>query len=175
MVSFTFPSQLVYFYLPSLYHVWGFPCGAVVKNPPANAVDARDVGSIPWSEGSLGGGNGNPLQSSCPENSMDREAWRATVHGVLELDTTEHACTHAYHVCWCPNVSPFENLDFFFYCWVLSSLYILDTGPLLDMWFAGIFSHSVAYTLILLMVCLTEQTLKFFSFVYNALGLMPKN
>ena len=45
-----------------------------VKNPPANAGDARDVGSIPGSERSPGEGNGNPLWYSCLENSMDRGA-----------------------------------------------------------------------------------------------------
>ena len=56
----------------------------VVKNPPANAGDTRDMGSIPGLERSLGRGNGNPLQYSCLENSMDREAWRAPVHGASE-------------------------------------------------------------------------------------------
>ena len=46
----------------------------VVKNPPANAGDVRDVGSIPGSEKSPRGGNGNPLQDSCLENPMDRGA-----------------------------------------------------------------------------------------------------
>jgi len=46
----------------------------VVKNPPANAGDMRDVGSIPRSGRSLGGGHDNPLQYSCLENSMDRRA-----------------------------------------------------------------------------------------------------
>ena len=59
----------------------------VVKNPPANAGDIRDEGSIPESERSPGGGNGNPLQYSRQENPMDRGAWRATVHGVTKCWT----------------------------------------------------------------------------------------
>ena len=54
----------------------------MVKNLPANAGDIGDVGSIPELERSPGGGNGNPLQYSGLENTMDREAWRATVHRV---------------------------------------------------------------------------------------------
>ena len=50
----------------------GFPGGVVVKNLPANE---GDVGSIPESGRSPGEGNGNPLQYSCLENSMDGEAW----------------------------------------------------------------------------------------------------
>ena len=61
----------------------------MVKHPPASARDIRDSGSIPRSGRSPGGGKGNPLQYSCLENSMDRGAWWATVHGVVkELDTT---------------------------------------------------------------------------------------
>ena len=55
---------------------------ALVKNPRASAGDVRDVGSIPGWGRSPGEGNGNPLQYSCLENPMDREDWRATVHGV---------------------------------------------------------------------------------------------
>ena len=62
----------------------------VVKNPPANEADARDMGSIPGSGRCPGGGNGNPLQYSDLENLMDRGSWWATVHGVTELDMTEH-------------------------------------------------------------------------------------
>ena len=56
----------------------------VVKDPPANAEDARDVGSIPGLGGFPGEGNGNPLQYSCLENSMDTGAWRDIVHGLAK-------------------------------------------------------------------------------------------
>ena len=67
--------------------VMGFPCGTVVNNPSANARDERDTGPIPVSGRSSGVGNGNPLQYTCLENSMDREAWRAAVHGVAQIRT----------------------------------------------------------------------------------------
>ena len=66
-----------YFY----WYPMGFPSGTAVKNPPANA---GDTGLIPGSGRSPGEGNGNPFQYSCLENSMDRGAWRATVHGVAK-------------------------------------------------------------------------------------------
>ena len=47
----------------------------MLKDPPANTGDARDLGLIPGSGRSLGGGNGNPLQYSSLENPMDRGAW----------------------------------------------------------------------------------------------------
>ena len=56
----------------------------MVKNLLANAGDIRDVGSIPGSGRSPGEGNGNPLQYSCLENSTDRGAWWAIVHGVAK-------------------------------------------------------------------------------------------
>ena len=65
----------------------GFQAVLVVQNPPANAVDVRDVGSIPGWGRSPRGGHGNPLQYSCLENPMDRGAWRATVHRVTKSRT----------------------------------------------------------------------------------------
>ena len=59
----------------------------VVKNPPASAGKVRDSGLIPGSGRSPGGGNGNPLQYSCLEKSMDREAWQATVHVFVKSQT----------------------------------------------------------------------------------------
>ena len=53
----------------------------MVRNPPANAVDIRDVGLIPGLGRFLGGGHGNTVQYSGLENPMDRGAWQSTVHG----------------------------------------------------------------------------------------------
>ena len=62
----------------------GFPGGLVGKE---SACNAGDTGFIPRSERCPGEGNGTPLQYSCPENSMDRGAWQATVHGVVKSQT----------------------------------------------------------------------------------------
>ena len=55
--------------------MWASQVVLVVKNPPANAGDRRDVGSIPGSGRSPAGGRGNPLQYSWLENPMNRGAW----------------------------------------------------------------------------------------------------
>ena len=65
----------------------GFQMALVVKNQPASAADIRDVGLIPGSGRYPGGGNGNQVQCSCLENSMDRGAWWAVVHGVAKSQT----------------------------------------------------------------------------------------
>ena len=64
----------------------GFPSGSVVRNLPANV---GNMGLIPGSRRSPGGGHGNSLQYSCLENPMDRGARWATVHGAAETDVTE--------------------------------------------------------------------------------------
>ena len=66
---------------------WASQGAPVTQNLPANAGDARDVGSIPSSGGSPRGGSGNPLKYSCLENPMDRGAWWATVHSVAKSQT----------------------------------------------------------------------------------------
>ena len=67
----------------------GFPSGAVVKNPPANAGATGDAGLIPGSGRSPEEGNGNPVQYSCLGTPMDRRTWKATVHEVAkEIDAT---------------------------------------------------------------------------------------
>ena len=67
----------------------GIPGGTVVKNPPVNARNARDMGFVPELGRSSGVGTVNPLQYPCLENSTDRGAWRTTVRWVAESDTTE--------------------------------------------------------------------------------------
>ena len=61
--------------------ILGFPDGSKAKHPPTSA---GDEGSTPGSGRSPGGGNGTPLLCSCLEKPMDRGAWWATVHGVVE-------------------------------------------------------------------------------------------
>ena len=62
----------------------GFPGGSVGKE---TTCSVGDLGLIPGLGRSPGGGHGNPLQCSCLENSMDRGAWWATVHGVTKSQT----------------------------------------------------------------------------------------
>ena len=67
----------------------------VVRNLTANPRDTRDTGLIPGLGRPPGGGNGNPLQYSCLENSMERGACQVTVYGVAkDLDTTEGPSMH---------------------------------------------------------------------------------
>ena len=57
----------------------------MVKNPPANAGNVKDMSSIPGLERCPGEGNGNPLQYFCLGNPMDRGAWKATAHGTTRV------------------------------------------------------------------------------------------
>ena len=66
----------------SPYAVEASQVALLAKNPPASAGDIKDMGSVPGLGRSPGGGHGNPLQYSCLENPVYREAWWATVHGV---------------------------------------------------------------------------------------------
>ena len=83
-----------------VFLVWASQAALVVKNPPANAGDIRDMGSIPGLGRSPGGEHGNPLQYSCLENPMRSGAWQTTVHGVTKgwtLLKRQHARTFF----WC--------------------------------------------------------------------------
>ena len=70
----------------------------MVKNLPANAGAIKDAGSIPGLERSPGGGHGNPLQYSCLGNTMDRGAWWATVHGVINRQTRLSSHTYIHTI-----------------------------------------------------------------------------
>ena len=78
------PHIIIYsdIFLCMYIYKWASQAALVVKKPRVNAGDLRDSGSTPGSRKSLAGRYGNPLQSSCPENPMDRGAWRTTVHRV---------------------------------------------------------------------------------------------
>ena len=69
------------------YIFWAPAVTLVVKNLPVNARDIRDIGLIPGSGRSSGGGSGNPLQYSCLENPMDRGAWQAKVYRASKSQT----------------------------------------------------------------------------------------
>ena len=64
--------------------MWASQAVLVVKNPPTNAGDIRNMGLIPGSGRSPGGRHGNPLQYSCLENPRDRGAWQATFHRIAK-------------------------------------------------------------------------------------------
>ena len=64
--------------------LWASQVALVVKNPPTNAGDIRDMSPIPEQGRSPGESNGNALQWSCLENPTDRGAWWTTVHGVAK-------------------------------------------------------------------------------------------
>ena len=91
----------------------------VVKNPPANAGDIRDVGSIPGLGRSPGGGHGNPLPYSCLKNAMDRGPWQAMVHGLTKSWTIlEQLITHALLIGRC------------YYYYYFHSEAVMGTSPL---------------------------------------------
>ena len=68
---------------------YGLPWWLSGKASTCSAGDTGDASLIPGSGTSPGEGNGNPLYYSCLENPLDRGAWKATVHGHKESDTTE--------------------------------------------------------------------------------------
>ena len=81
----------------------GFPSGSVVKDPSAHA---GDPGLIPGLGRSPGGGNGNPPQYFCLENSTDRGAWKTTVHGLAKSQTRLSHPAGAYTL---PTHPPFRG------------------------------------------------------------------
>ena len=91
---------------------WGFSGASVGRELPCNPRDARDMGSIPGSGRSPGGGHGYSLQYSCLENLMDRGAWWATVH---RLQRVGHDWSE-----WAQHILPYNDLN----------IIAMDTTPL---------------------------------------------
>ena len=78
--------------------IWASQVALLIKNLAANVGDIRDECLIPGLGGSPRGGHGDPLQYSCLENPMEREAWWATVHGVTKSQTQlKRLSKHAQH------------------------------------------------------------------------------
>ena len=94
-----------------LYNFYDFPEGSVIKNLPANAGAAGDSGSIPGLRRAFAGGNGTPLQYSCLENPMDREAWQVTVHWVAKSQTRLRATEHAPDFPYLDNTAEQKKLN----------------------------------------------------------------
>ena len=94
--------------------IWAFQVLAVVKHPPANARVSGDSGSIPGSGRSSGGGNGNPLQYSCLEDSMDRGAWRG--YSPRGRKRVRHDGAHSTHAHTFLFISPKSTLTEKFQC-----------------------------------------------------------
>ena len=87
-------------WIEKMWHIlMGPPRRIMVKNLPASAGATRDLGSFHGLGRSPGGGHGNPLQYSCLENSMDRGAWWATVHGAAQNQTwLKQLSTHTWYI-----------------------------------------------------------------------------
>ena len=118
-----------------------FPGGASGKEPSANAGDIRDAGAIPGSGRSPGGGLGSPLQYSCLENSMDRGAWWATVHGIAKSWTRlkrRSTLMHSVSLVLRMQVYPWLNTVLSSECH-LPAVHGLGTSP-----FVGLIQHSRA-------------------------------
>ena len=88
-----------YFWVIVFFKIFIYFFGYVGPEVKASACNAGDLGSIPGSERPPGEGNGNPLQYSCLENPMDREAWWATVHRVAKSRTRLSDFTFTW-LCW---------------------------------------------------------------------------
>ena len=110
LVIFKHKHSLEYIYILCIYIcmyiyfcIWGFPGGSDGKEA---ACKAEDWGSIPWLGRSPGNGNGNPLQHSCLENSMDRGAWWAAIYGVTKsqawLSDTFTLISISFYTHWKP-------------------------------------------------------------------------
>ena len=155
------PRKGVYVYV-------GFPGGSVVKNPPANAGESKDLGSFPGSGISPGEGNGKPLQYSCLENPMDKGAWQAQVHGASTSQTwlNEHAHTCIYiadSLC-CTGILFHEWISS---SWILASLTSFHVPFCFRYWYPGLEGYVLGS---LSWLFLGKSILKFFFYLSSRIS-----
>ena len=122
----------------------------VVRNPPVNPGDKRDMDSIPGLERCPGGGHGYPLQYSFLENPMDRGAWRAIVHEVtksqtgLEWVSVQSPTGHIDYFCYQSNVA--IDIRVFIFCLCLcQSLSFSLTAKVEDKFLVTMKEHSLCH------------------------------
>ena len=89
-------ARFVHTFTALLSYLWGFPCDAVIKNPPASTGNTGDTGSIPGLGRLPRGGNGNPLQYSCLANTWTEEPRGYNPWDRKESDKTRHTRIGSY-------------------------------------------------------------------------------
>ena len=158
------------------FNARGLPGGTVVKNLPDSVGDTRDLDLIPRSGRSLGVENDNPLQCSCLENSMDREAWWVTVHVVAKSWTrlSDWAHTHAIYITFYL-FFPFNNISWkalFISSWrLLFFLYLYNSIVYVDI-LMFIQSVPVMNIWIVPNILVWQMMLQWITLVYNIVVFM---
>ena len=104
------------------HHHWASQVVLVVKEPTCQCRRHRDVGSVPGSGRSPGGGHSNPLRYSCLENPRDREAWRATVHVVANSWTWLKRLSTAHH----HRLQKYSSVNSFFFLETWQSTWFMN-------------------------------------------------
>ena len=117
--------QCIYISYIYLYVCVGFPGGLVGKKSACNTGDTGDVGSIPGSGRSSGGGHSNPLQYSCLENPMDRGPWKVTVHRVTGIWTCQKwlSSSNSIYVCMYTYIQMYLTCSVHVYLYCVSCLF----------------------------------------------------
>ena len=161
--------------MTNTYNWWFSQVALVVKNLPTKAGEVRDVGSVPGSGRSPGGGHGNPLQYSCLENPMDRGAWRATVTGSQRVRHNWSMSMHVHTSDNCYHRLPRWLSGKEYFCWCRRCRFDPWIGKI-PRWRTGkpgvlqsMGLQRVTYNLA------TEQQLSLLTWIYYSRKLFPRN
>ena len=119
----------------------------MVKNPPANAEYAGDVGLTFELGRSPGGGNGNPVQCSCLKNSMDSGACQATVQGVTKSQTSLSTHTLNLSLIHIPNLEPVHCSMSSFNCCFLTHIQVSQEASKV-VWYSHLFKNFPQFVVI---------------------------